>query len=73
MAKLPAQNSKRILKYLNFSRNILKIAELSRAFTSMHYGPNEILQVLMELPEATHDMLTFSTDCSIYNVSTYMK
>ncbi|KAM7359106.1 nuclear RNA export factor 2 isoform 2-T2 [Cochliomyia hominivorax] len=67
LAKLPAQNSKRILKYLNFSRNILKIAELKRAYTTMHYGPTDIFQVLMTMPGTTHDMLTFSTDCIVYN------
>ncbi|KNC26297.1 Nuclear RNA export factor 2 [Lucilia cuprina] len=66
LAKLPAQNSKRILKYLNVSRNILKI-EFNRAYTSMYFGPSEIIRVLMELPGTTHDMLTFSTDCMVYN------
>ncbi|TMW39660.1 hypothetical protein DOY81_015260, partial [Sarcophaga bullata] len=66
-SKLLSQNSKRILKYSNLARNIREIPELYRAYTSMHFGSKEIFQVLMQLPETTHDMVTFSTDCITYN------
>lgn len=69
MTNVPVQSSKRILKYLNVSRNIFKIAELSRSYASVHYGPKDILKVLIDLPDISYDMLSLSTDCIVYNVS----
>lgn len=67
MAKLLSPNTNRIKKYLNLARNI-KFPELSG---SVYCGSSNILHVLMKLPEASHDMLNFSTDCIAYNVSAF--
>ena len=55
------------MKYSNLARNIREIPDLYRAYTSMHCGSKEIFRVIMQLPETTHDMVTFNTDCIAYN------
>ncbi|XP_020714770.1 nuclear RNA export factor 2 isoform X2 [Ceratitis capitata] len=72
IAQMTTQNFKRISKYCENSRNILKISDLSRAHTSVHLGTNQIMQVLFELPSMLHDTLTFNTDTTIYNENMIM-
>uniref|UniRef100_A0A0A1XJM5 Nuclear RNA export factor 2 n=3 Tax=Zeugodacus cucurbitae TaxID=28588 RepID=A0A0A1XJM5_ZEUCU len=67
VAQMTSQNFKRISKYRENSRNILKLSDLSRAHTSIHLGADQIMQVFFQLPSMRHDMLTFSTDTMMYN------
>lgn len=65
---MTSENFRRISKYRENCRNILKISDLSRANTSMHLGATQIMQVFFQLPSTRHDLLTFNTDTMIYNV-----
>lgn len=68
IAQMTSQNFKRISKYRENCRNILRISDLSRAHTSIHLGANQIMQVFFQLPSTRHDLLTVNTDTMIYNV-----
>ncbi|XP_053952894.1 nuclear RNA export factor 2 [Anastrepha ludens] len=67
IAQMTPQNVKRITKYRESSRNILKIADLSRAHTSIHLGSDQVMQIFLQLPSMRHDLLTFCTDTMICN------
>ncbi|XP_049317860.1 nuclear RNA export factor 2 [Bactrocera dorsalis] len=67
VAQMTSQNFKRISKYRENCRNILKISDLSRAHTSIFLGANQIMEVFFQLPSTRHDLLTFNTDTMIYN------
>ncbi|XP_017463702.1 PREDICTED: nuclear RNA export factor 2-like isoform X1 [Rhagoletis zephyria] len=67
IAQMTSQNFRRISKYRENSRNILKMSDLSRAHTTIHLGSDQIMQTFLQLPSIRHDLLTFSTDTTIYN------
>ncbi|EDW68602.1 nuclear RNA export factor 2 [Drosophila virilis] len=55
---------KRINKYNYFSRNLLKN---SRDTCRVHVGGHDIMLVLMQLPEVTHDYVSLQTDVMHYD------
>lgn len=59
----------RIGVYSAVSRNILKMRDLARAHATVHYGREEIMATILSLPDVSFDMLTFTTDTTIHNVS----
>lgn len=69
VAKITPQNMKRITKYTQYARNIKDIIDPTDLRPSTHIGPKEIMRVFMDLPPVTYDMLSFCTDCTVFNVS----
>uniref|UniRef100_A0A1B0BA70 Nuclear RNA export factor 2 n=1 Tax=Glossina palpalis gambiensis TaxID=67801 RepID=A0A1B0BA70_9MUSC len=57
----------RIRVYGDVSRNILKMRDLPHAYGPVHYGREEIMAIIMSLPDVSFDMLTFNTDTTIHN------
>ena len=68
-AQITSTNMKRISRYVNPARNILKMSDFARAHNSLHVGVKEIMQVFTALPSVTHDLTSLSTDTFMYNVS----
>lgn len=67
LSTLTTQASKRISKYTNLARNILKMSDFSRAMGSLHSGYDEICQALVAIPNVEHDIVGFNTDMTIFN------
>lgn len=64
-------NSKRICRYSDLSRNILKMSDFTRAFTTLHIGRDEICKVFERLPKMEFDLLSFKTDLHFSTVCAY--
>ncbi|XP_055911475.1 nuclear RNA export factor 2 [Eupeodes corollae] len=67
LAKLNNHTTKRISRYTNLARNILKMSDFSRAVASLHSGYDEICQALVAIPNVEHDVVGFTTDTTILN------
>lgn len=67
LANLSNHSTKRISKFSNLARNILKMSDFSRAMASLHSGYDEICQALVAIPNVEHDIVGFNTDMPIFN------
>ncbi|XP_055845059.1 nuclear RNA export factor 2 [Episyrphus balteatus] len=67
LASLNNHSTKRISRYSNLARNILKMSDFSRAMGSLHSGYDEICQALVAIPNVEHDIVGFNTDTTIMN------
>lgn len=69
LPKATPQTVKRISKYTQFSRNLSVREDANQSISSSTYvGPKEIIRVFMNLPLVTYDMLSFCTDCTVFEV-----
>uniref|UniRef100_A0A1I8MGK3 Leucine Rich repeat protein n=1 Tax=Musca domestica TaxID=7370 RepID=A0A1I8MGK3_MUSDO len=66
LPKATPQTVKRISQYTQFSRNLSVRGETDQICSSTYVGPKEIIRVFMNLPLVTYDMLSFCTDCTVF-------
>ncbi|XP_073839253.1 nuclear RNA export factor 2 isoform X2 [Musca autumnalis] len=66
VSKATPQTLKRISRYTQFSHNILNDNDREQMCSSTYIGPKEIMRVFTNLPLVTYDMLSFCTDCTIF-------
>ncbi|XP_075161349.1 nuclear RNA export factor 2 [Haematobia irritans] len=66
VVKSTPHNVKRISKYTQHSRNFKDKIEASELRSKAFIGSKEIMRLFMDMPLVTYDMLSFTTDCTIF-------
>ncbi|XP_063245027.1 nuclear RNA export factor 1-like [Bacillus rossius redtenbacheri] len=64
-AYLPGQKTSstaRLTQYMISSRNLLKLSDYSKAYSSIEYGEDNILAMIQRLPPSDHDPYSFTVD-----------
>lgn len=62
-------NYKQLDRYMRFARNIIGDGNLSQIASQVYHGRDELMKVFQLMPKVAYDLLSFTTDAIVFNVS----
>ncbi|XP_066901220.1 nuclear RNA export factor 2 isoform X2 [Halyomorpha halys] len=62
----------RLSKYMTFSRNLLTLSDITKAYTSLIIGPEKIVKIINSFPVVQYDPFSFTIEVPIANKNMVM-